>query len=204
MTQGIADIGYPLNVLDTSTLFQETGSKLGHWIADTYQAKNVRPAKPRVNPKSAPTPNDIRIHFVRLQTCRRNFAKRSESPFVSQTSVHCQMRECASAGSRSIPQNSPLVSHHLPTRPASHTQSPLYPLAEGAAHSPRRSRRQPCRAFPGGLNPEHYGSTFEAGPWLSALNISCCLLPLRGMGIAIPLQSETCNVANEKSQRERV
>src|SRR6266536_3497650 len=46
-------------------------------------------------------------------------------------------------GSLPHPQNSPPVSHHLPTRPASSPESPLYPLDEGAAHSPRCSRRQP-------------------------------------------------------------
>src|SRR5262249_47312651 len=62
----------------------------------------------------------------------------------------------------------------------------VYPLGEGAAHSPRCSRRQPCRAYPGGFNPDQHGSTFQAEPLAAALNTGYCLLPNRGIGIAIP------------------
>ena len=62
----------------------------------------------------------------------------------------------------------------------------MYPVGEGAARSPRSSRRQPCRAYPGGFNPDQHGSTFQAEPLAAALNTGYCLLPNRGIGIAIP------------------
>src|SRR5216684_7716439 len=62
----------------------------------------------------------------------------------------------------------------------------VYALGEGAAPSPRCSRRQPCRAYPGGFNPDQHGSTFQAEPLAAALNTGYCLLPDRGIGIAIP------------------
>src|SRR5882762_8161686 len=62
----------------------------------------------------------------------------------------------------------------------------VYPVGERAAPSPRCSRRQPCRAYPGGFNPDPHGSTFQAEPLAAALNTGYCLLPNRGIGIAIP------------------
>src|SRR5260370_17244247 len=62
----------------------------------------------------------------------------------------------------------------------------VYALGEGVAPSPRCSRRQPCRAYPGGFNPDQHGSTFQAEPLAAALNTGYCLLPNRGIGIAIP------------------
>jgi len=69
---------------------------------------------------------------------------------------------------------------------AKSSRSPVYPVGEGAAPSPRCSRRQPCRAYPGGFNPDQHGSTFQAEPLAAALNTGYCLLPNRGIGIAIP------------------
>src|SRR5258708_31143357 len=69
---------------------------------------------------------------------------------------------------------------------AGSSRSPVYPVGEGAAPSPRCSRRQPCRAYPGGFNPDQHGSTFQAEPLAAALNTGYCLLPNRGIGIAIP------------------
>src|SRR5215813_10431013 len=65
---------------------------------------------------------------------------------------------------------------------AGSSQSPVYPVGEGAAHSPRCSRRQPCRAYPGGFNPDQHGSTFQAEPLAAALNTGYCLLPHGGWG----------------------
>src|SRR5206468_11659375 len=60
---------------------------------------------------------------------------------------------------------------------AGSSRSPVYPVGEGAAPSPRCSRRQPCRAYPGGFNPDQHGSTFQAEPLAAALNTGYCLLP---------------------------
>src|SRR6266446_4694998 len=78
---------------------------------------------------------------------------------------------------------------------AGSSRSPVYPVGEGAAPSPRCSRRQPCRAYPGGFNPDPHGSTFQAEPLAAALNTGYCLLPDRGIGIAIPRAVQNCNVA---------
>src|SRR5436309_10309293 len=72
----------------------------------------------------------------------------------------------------------------------------VYAVGEVAAPSPRCSRRQPCRAYPGGFNPDPHGSTFQAEPLAAALNTGYCLLPNRGIGIAIPRAvQKNCNVA---------
>src|SRR5258706_4377954 len=79
----------------------------------------------------------------------------------------------------------------------------VYALGEGAAPSPRCSRRQPCRAYPGGFNPDQHGSTFQAEPLAAALNTGYCLLPNRGIGIAIPRSSKDCNVAPREVIEQR-
>src|SRR6266850_7635300 len=95
---------------------------------------------------------------------------------------------------------------------AGSSRSPVYPVGEGAAPSPRCSRRQPCRAYPGGFNPDQHGSTFQAEPLAAALNTGYCLLPNRGIGIAIPraVQELQCGIwevmqtrSHTKATRER-
>ncbi len=69
---------------------------------------------------------------------------------------------------------------------AGSSRSPVYPVGEGAAPSPRCSRRQPCRAYPGGFNPDQHGSTFQAEPVGRGFKYRLLPSPQPGIGIAIP------------------
>src|SRR5262249_6277217 len=83
-------------------------------------------------------------------------------------------------GSHARPKQSLRIFYQMRVAPAASPGSPVYPVGEGAARSPRCSRRQPCRAYPGGFNPDPHGSTFQAEPLAAALNTGYCLLPSDG------------------------